>query len=126
MQPVELLYHIALQVEFDHQQPTYEPASFLDVGYIRCGTLVQVGLLLNALDGQGDCLLLEIDPSEVDSEIRWEYEPSDNQTYAHIFGPIALQAIQSAMPIEPEVEVTARQLADLDMEEAKRLLSNDE
>jgi uncharacterized protein (DUF952 family) len=127
MQAVEPLYHVAVAAEFDAAGDDYEPAGFLDSGFVHCCSLAQLGGVLSRhFAGAQGLLLLEVDPAEVVAEIRWEYVAAANDTFAHVYGPIPKRAVRSAMPIEPEVEITAADLTNLNTDEARRLLADDE
>lgn len=125
-QALDPLYHVARAAEFDEAAELYEPARFIEEGFVRCCSLAQLGGVLSRDYGDArDLLLLEFDPGEIEAEIRWEYVAERNETYPHVYGPIPRRAIVSAMPIEPEVEVKAEDLAAMQVDDARRLLGED-
>lgn len=125
-QVLDPLYHVARAAEFDDTAELYEPAGFIEEGFVRCCSLAQLGgVLTRDFAGAGDLVLLEFDPGEIEAEIRWEYVARHNETYPHVYGPIPRRAVVSAMPIEPEVEVKAEDLAAMQVDDARRLLGED-
>lgn len=96
------LFHIAEQVgwEIALDRGVYRPASLDREGFIHCSTGEQVLATAERLfAGRHDLLLLEIDPDEVEADIR--YEPADGQLFPHIYGPLDLAAVIGTHPLEP-------------------------
>ncbi len=68
-------------------------------GFIHCSTAAQVpGTLARFYRGIPDLVRLEIDPDRLgDVELRWEGDP---EAFPHIYGPLSVDAVVSADPIE--------------------------
>lgn len=77
------------------RQPTFEPASLADEGFIHC-TVGERNLLEVAArhyrDEPGDWLVLVLDPARITEEVRWEVQP-DGLAYPHLYGPMNLDAV---------------------------------
>ncbi|MFI0453984.1 DUF952 domain-containing protein [Actinomadura sp. 6N118] len=106
--PQETLLHIA---ERRHWEPARTAGvsyamstlgrTLAEEGFIHCSSdLSQVegvlGRFYTAVDHK-DLLLLTIDVSRLDAEVR--YEPADGQLFPHIYGPIPLTAVIDVRPV---------------------------
>lgn len=88
-----VIYHIA---ERDRWRAAlgageYRAGSLETEGFIHCSLRHQVLPVADSLyHGQQNLILLEIDPSLVDAEIRHE---GDTDRFPHIYGPLNLNAV---------------------------------
>lgn len=99
----ERIYHIARQKDWQDalEFGEYLAASLGSEGFIHCSTQTQVVDTANRyFEGVSDLVLLVIDPIQTASEIR--YEPSGNDLYPHIYGPLNLDAIVDVFPFAPD------------------------
>lgn len=106
------IYHI---VHASHWQPgqPYRAESLAREGFIHFSRLDQVLQVANAFyAGQRGLLLLEVDASRLDSELRWEapVHPSaapvqgslpPESLFPHLYGPLNPEAVFAAHPFEP-------------------------
>ena len=95
-----MIYHIATQGEWDAQAdgPTYVPARYRKDGFIHCSELQQLERVTDYnLRGRRDLLLLEIMPTRLQPETR--YEQGGREKYPHIYGPINKDAIRRSVPV---------------------------
>jgi uncharacterized protein (DUF952 family) len=95
-----LILHIVPEAEWNDDTDEYRPDTLDDEGFIHCSLPEQVEDVANhpANDFPDDSLLLCIDESKVDAEIRYEND------FPHIYGPLNTDAIVSvvAFPITDE------------------------
>jgi uncharacterized protein (DUF952 family) len=96
------IYHLALRHAWEAANGDKEPyrrstidRSLEEEGFIHCSYVDQVqGVADRFYRGRTDVLLLTIDPSKVEVEIRTE------NTFPHIYGPIPLDAVVRVEPVE--------------------------
>ncbi len=101
----EYIYHIALEKDWINalECGEYLPGPFTQEGFIHCSTRDQVVQSANRhFQGQHGLLLVKIDPEKTASEIR--YEPSQGESFPHIYGPLNLDAVVSVTRFEPDAE----------------------
>ena len=81
-------------------------------GFIHCSKPSQIVDVANSFyRGKQGLVLLVIDPSKLESELKWEppAEPAPNHTRAgdlfpHIYGPLNLEAVIKAVAFEPDAD----------------------
>jgi len=88
---------------------------FDDHGFIHCSTPEQVLLVANAFfRGRSDLVLLVIDPSQLESSVRWEPPHSTgrlpdftrNAVFPHVYGPINIDAVARTVDMVPNATGT--------------------
>jgi len=80
----------------------YQTGSLEREGFIHCSTWEQIpGVMKRFYADREDLLLLNIDPSKVIAEIRWEVV--DGDAYPHIYGPLNLDAVIETIPFEKDI-----------------------
>ena len=87
----------------------YHADSLSTEGFIHCSKPSQIVDVANAFyRGQQGLVLLVIDPSKLEAELKWESpaepEPTharEGDTFPHIYGPLNLDAIVKVVPFEP-------------------------
>jgi uncharacterized protein (DUF952 family) len=97
------IYHITTPDEWmasvaggQHRAPSLD-----DEGFIHCSTRKQLERSLNRFfQGVNRVTLLTIDPVLLESELN--YEPADNDSFPHIYGPINIGAVVSVEEVRPE------------------------
>ena len=106
--PVQWLYHIATAPDWDQAQQDGEyrtstrGRSLSEEGFIHASTAAQVLPVANAvyLDEQQDLVLLVLDPGRIAAEIRREPVPGWADPFPHIYGPLNVDAVVRAVPLE--------------------------
>jgi uncharacterized protein (DUF952 family) len=96
-----LLYHLAVKDEWDDavgRGAAYERSTLgrsLDSeGFIHCSFASQVQQTADAFfRDRDDVVLLTIDPSRVDSDIRVEAVGGADERFPHIYGPLSLDSV---------------------------------
>ena len=95
-----MIYHLAIQSEWDAQAdlPAYVPDRYRKDAFIHCSELQQLERVADYnLRGRSDLLLLEIAPTKLEPETR--YEQGDKEKYPHIYGPINKDAINRTVAV---------------------------
>jgi uncharacterized protein (DUF952 family) len=100
------LYHLALRDEWDaaardgkHYHCSTIGRSLDEVGYIHCSFAHQVQPVADmAYTGRDDVVLLVIDRSQIDSEVRVEALVGDEE-FPHIYGPLPIAAVVDVRPV---------------------------
>ena len=91
---------------------SYRADSLSTVGFIHCSKPSQiVGVANSFYRGQQGLVLLVIDPSKLESELRWEppaeTEPSHARAgdlFPHLYGPLNLDAVFKVIAFEPNAD----------------------
>lgn len=76
----------------------YQGETLESEGFLHCSTLEQI--LASAerhYRGSDDLILLCIDPSCLEAEIRYEFSAGGGGDFPHIFGPVNLEAVRQAV-----------------------------
>ena len=100
-----MIYHIAVRHECEAQaeSPTYAPCRYREDGFIHCSERHQLELVAGCIfRGRSDLVLLELMPTKLDAEIR--YEQGGAEKYPHIYGPINKDAVNRAIEIQCDVD----------------------
>ncbi len=72
----------------------YEAASLPIEGFIHASHLEQIkGVLERYYTGRKDLLLLHIDESRLQAELKNEVSSSTNEVFPHIYGPLNIDAV---------------------------------
>jgi uncharacterized protein (DUF952 family) len=86
------------------------PESLTSVGFVHLSTPEQVHLPANRLyRGREDLVLLHIDPSRLDSPVRWELGvPTDPESmlFPHLYGALPVRAVIDVTSYRPRTDGT--------------------
>jgi len=96
----EPIYHITDRDSWERalQEEVYVAPSLLTEGFIHCSSREQVTRVAEDLYAdRGGLLLLEIDPDELDAQVRWE---GADERFPHVYGAIPLDAVNRVAPLE--------------------------
>jgi uncharacterized protein (DUF952 family) len=99
----DYLYHIATSADWQHalEEGVYITASLAEEGFIHCSQHRQVlGTAARFYSGRKDLMLLLIDQNRVAAKVL--YEPADGDTFPHIYGPVALDAVVQDFVFKPD------------------------
>ena len=106
-----MIYHLTSRQAWQEaqQRGEYRADSLESEGFIHCSTETQIlPVAEKYYKGQPGLLLLQIDPTLLTSELRWE-PPSggapppgvpEGELFPHIYGPINLDAVVKAYDLE--------------------------
>ncbi len=98
------IYHITHRPDWQKalEEGAYQADSLASQGFIHCSTRAQVAAVANRMfRGQHGLVLLEIDSSRVQPEIRIENLEGGFELYPHIYGPLNLEAVEKVIEFEP-------------------------
>jgi uncharacterized protein (DUF952 family) len=93
---MSVIYHITIKKEWQQaeQRGHYEATSLAEEGFIHCSEERQLaGVLERFYTGKTDLLKLSIDTSKLTSSLYYDWSPSVEDTFPHIYGPINLDAV---------------------------------
>ncbi len=91
-----IIYHITTQQEWMNAQAAghYESASLPEEGFIHCSEERQIpGVLNRFYSGKKDLLRLSIETGRLSSPLFYDWSPSVEDTFPHIYGPLNLDAV---------------------------------
>src|SRR5882757_6371999 len=91
-----IIYHLTTKQEWLQAQPAgqYEAPSLAAEGFIHCSEERQVsGVLERYFQGQTGLLKLSIDTERLTSPLYYDWSPSLEDTFPHIYGAINLDAV---------------------------------
>ncbi|HEX2608087.1 MAG TPA: DUF952 domain-containing protein [Flavisolibacter sp.] len=93
---MEPIYHVTTAAEWKaaQQKGYYEAASLPTEGFIHCSKADQVaGVLQRYFSGQTQLVKLTIDPSRLQHRLQFDFSPTMNEDFPHVYGPINLEAV---------------------------------
>jgi uncharacterized protein (DUF952 family) len=96
------IYHITTREVWEQAQTTgqYEVPSLKEEGFIHCSMEDQVQRVLERFySDRKDLLLLCIDSRKLLSQLVYEWAPSMEATFPHVYGPINTDAVTEVKPI---------------------------
>ncbi|HMU11662.1 MAG TPA: DUF952 domain-containing protein [Ferruginibacter sp.] len=91
-----MIYHVLHKQDWQKavQQGFYEAASLAAEGFIHASKAHQVaGVLDRYFKGRDNLVVLHIDEHKLTSPFTYEFSPSVNEEFPHIFGPMNLDAV---------------------------------
>jgi uncharacterized protein (DUF952 family) len=91
-----VIYHITTAGDWEaaRQKGFYEHPSLTAEGFIHCSQENQVaGVLKRYFAGQTNLIKLVIDTDRLTSHFVFDWSPSTQDTFPHIYGPINLDAV---------------------------------
>jgi uncharacterized protein (DUF952 family) len=99
-----MIFHITSRAEWDkaQQHGYYRAEGFAMEGFIHCSTLAQVlPVANNFYKGQSGLILLEIEPTLLSAELKWEPPTGGapppgvaaGDMFPHVYGPINVDAV---------------------------------
>ncbi len=108
--PPAVLVHLCALNDWSAAQSDGElrPESLAGVGFIHLSTPQQVHLPANRLyRGREDLVLLHIDPTRLDSPIRWELGVAtdpESMMFPHLYGPLPVDAVINVTSYRPDAD----------------------
>jgi uncharacterized protein (DUF952 family) len=97
-----IIYHVTPATEWNKtkEKGYYETASLKDEGFIHCSQEQQIaGVLERYFDQQTGLVKLVIDTDKLESRFVFDWSPSVQDTFPHIYGPINLDAVIDVVAI---------------------------
>ena len=108
--PPAVLVHLCPSDDWSaaHNLNELRPESLTSVGFVHLSTPEQVHLPANRLyRGRQDLVLLHIDPSHLNSPIRWELGVATDpelMMFPHLYGPLPVDAVIDVTSYLPGVD----------------------
>lgn len=101
------LFHLAIAAEWAdavQRGGPYERStvgrSLAEEGFVHCSTASQVpSTAQRHYAGRDDVLVLEIDPSRLEVEVRHEDLAATGEEFPHVYGPVPLSAVVDVVPL---------------------------
>jgi uncharacterized protein (DUF952 family) len=93
---MSIIYHVTARQEWQRAQAKgrYESASLADEGFIHCSEERQIpGILARYFSGKKDLVKLSIETTRLTSPLYYDWSPSIEDTFPHIYGPINPDAV---------------------------------
>jgi uncharacterized protein (DUF952 family) len=97
-----IIYHITTKPEWANAQVKgkYESASLPEEGFIHCSEERQItGVLDRYFKNKTDLIKLVIETDKLTSPLYFDWSPSIEDTFPHIYGPINLDAVEDVVEI---------------------------
>ena len=91
-----VIYHVTTVNDWEvaKQKGYYENPSLSAEGFIHCSQDHQVaGVLERYFSGQTDLIKLVIDTDKLTSKFVFDWSPSTQDTFPHVYGPINTDAV---------------------------------
>jgi uncharacterized protein (DUF952 family) len=112
-----MIYHITSRQAWEESQTNgeYRAESLTTEGFIHCSTFEQVlPVAHNFYKGQRGLILLEIEPTLLSSDLKWEPPAGGapplgvpvGDSFPHIYGPINLNAVIKVADLEANPDGT--------------------
>lgn len=106
-----MIYHITSLTDWEQalEVGQYTAASLNHEGFIHASNREQVTDTANLYyRGQTGLVLLEIDPSRLAAELRYEQGTghTEPQLFPHLYGPLNLDAVMQVLPFDPQPDGT--------------------
>lgn len=97
-----VIYHITTKAEWDKaiEKGSYETPSLTEEGFIHCSHENQIaGVLERYFSGKKDLVKLVIDTDKLSSKYVFEWSPSIQDTFPHVYGAINTDAVIEVVAI---------------------------
>jgi uncharacterized protein (DUF952 family) len=91
-----IIYHLTTEPEWKQAQQKghYESVSLAEEGFIHCSEERQIpGVLERYFKGKDHLVKLSIETDKLTSPLYYDWSPSIEDTFPHIYGPINLDAV---------------------------------
>ena len=96
------IYHVSSAADWNEAKSKgyYEHPSLKAEGFIHCSQEHQVaGVLERYFAGQTDLLKLVIDTDKLTSKFVFDWSPSTQDTFPHVYGPINTEAVTAVISL---------------------------
>lgn len=91
-----VIYHVTTKTSWNEakEKGFYEHPSLKEEGFIHCSQEQQVaGVLERYFSGRQDLVKLVIDTDKLTSKYIFDWSPSTQDTFPHVYGPINTDAV---------------------------------
>ena len=96
------IYHVTSAADWNaaKQKGFYEAASLKEEGFIHCSQDNQVaGVLERYFAGRDGLVKLVIDTDKLTSRFVFDWSPSTQDTFPHVYGPINVDAVVDVIAV---------------------------
>ena len=96
-----IIYHITTDSTWNNAREigVYTVPSLKEEGFIHCSQQNQLAdVKQRYFEGRNDLLLLSIDTDKLTSPFIFEWSPSVQDTFPHVYGPINVDAVVEVSP----------------------------
>ncbi|HMH24120.1 MAG TPA: DUF952 domain-containing protein [Puia sp.] len=96
------IYHLTTATEWQQakHKGRYESSNLAEEGFIHCSEERQIpGVLERYYSGKKDLVKLVIETTLLTSPLYYDWSPSIEDTFPHIYGPINLDAVTAVEPM---------------------------
>lgn len=96
-----IIYHITTDSTWNNAREigVYTVPSLKEEGFIHCSQQNQLAdVKQRYFEGRKDLLLLSIDTDKLKSPFIFEWSPSVQDTFPHVYGPINVDAVVEVVP----------------------------
>ena len=99
---IDQVHHLATLADWEKRSSAhYEPAGLAEEGFIHLCTREQLaGAVERYYQGRDDLMLLTVRTDRLDARLVWEDTTGRGERFPHVYGPIALAAVLSAVAFE--------------------------
>jgi uncharacterized protein (DUF952 family) len=97
-----MIYHVITKTDWQKALTNgfYEAPSLAIEGFIHFSKKEQVkGVLERYYKNARELLLLHVDETKLEAELKYELAPSVNETFPHLFGRLNLEAVTEVVEI---------------------------
>jgi uncharacterized protein (DUF952 family) len=99
---MSIIYHVTTTADWNEAKAKgfYEHPSLKAEGFIHCSQDHQVaGVLERYFAGQTNLIKLVIDTDKLTSKFVFDWSPSTQDTFPHIYGPVNIDAVIDITPL---------------------------
>lgn len=97
-----IIYHITFRKDWENAQAkgNYEHPSLQEEGFIHCSQESQIsGVIERYYQGQSNLVKLVIDTDKLTSRYVFDWSPSVQDSFPHVYGPINLDAVTNVISL---------------------------
>jgi uncharacterized protein (DUF952 family) len=100
---IDQIHHLATVSDWEKRSAGhYSPAGLASEGFVHLCTRDQLGGVVDRYyRGRDDLVLLTVRTDRLDAPLMWEDTTGSGERFPHLYGPLALAAVLSAVPFEP-------------------------
>ncbi|UHQ23208.1 DUF952 domain-containing protein [Lysobacter sp. 5GHs7-4] len=99
----DTVYHFADPADWARAQRDgeYRNAGLQREGFLHCATQAQLADVIERHQrGRGELILLHLDAAALGDVLRYDPSPRSGQAYPHVYGPIPLSAVRTAVAFQ--------------------------
>lgn len=104
----DLIFHLVTKEEWNNHKKNslYHPETIDEQGFIHCSSGNQIEKTANRLFKNQKLILLVINASLVDAEIKYKKDDETGEEFPHLYGPLKKGSVIDKIEIAPEKDGT--------------------